>query len=868
MKRLVHILLCTLTFAFQGLAQDQSVSNFKINLPHKVITIGELVTLIEDQSDYFVSYNTQLDLSETLEFESTEVGFYDLKKSFTTSLFATIEIDSESKKLIILPPKFKTLHGIVRDSANLETLTAVTILSDNNKGTTTNEDGFFYLKVSSETKYVYVSYLGYRTLTFAIPDKVENEVIIHLIADNVLPDIVIEASSAIEETISINPHDVKIDKESPVRGIGGRSDLISSIRHISGISVGSEAQNGFTVRGGGPDQNLVLLDGLPVYETSHLGGLSSIFVDNIIKKGDLYKGGVPARFGGKLSSVLDIRLKEGNRHQVKREAEINLENFSGFIEGPIGKKTSFIFNGRKSIINSYSNFILKRFLDFEDSDLTYNDIYSKITHWFSPANRLSLSVYSGDDKIFLRRNESSTDRVFTDSNKVNWSNTLGALNWNSALGKKVFIHGHVGKSDFDFNSRSANQVIETSDLDSSSLAINVYSRQQDYTAKLDLDYYTNNLGKIKTGGGIILHESSPSILESQSLTDQEIAQDTSYLSNEIYFFLENELRINSNWSLNSGLRYNYHGGLDTTYQYFQPRLNMHFAKNRIKLDFAYNRMSQFLHLLVNPSSGLPSDLWVPSTKKIEPETSNLFSISGNYKASPSLLVGLGGFYNTYSNLIEYSNPYEIIQVIVGNHLSFNQDISDVNWEDRVTVGTGRSYGLELDIAYKTEKIELNLAYTLSRSERTFNFGKFSKNEIETFPYKYDRPHNIAFSGSLKLKKDNKINVEWLYGNGNTWTFTDNVIPGQNGEIIYQPRPGERNNERLSSYQRLSISHSSKRQLRTGGLLFYTMGVYNVYNNKNPFYAYIKSSDTNAQVPVTTEISLYPVFPQINVGYQW
>ena len=868
MKRLVHILLCTLTFAFQGLAQDQSVSNFKINLPHKVVTVGELVTLIENQTEYFVSYNSQLNLKESLEFDSTVVGFYDLEKSISTSLFATIEIDSESKKLIILPPKFKTLHGIVRDSANLETLTAVTILSDNNKGTTTNEDGFFYLKVSSETKYVYVSYLGYRTLTFAVPDKQENEVIVHLIADNVLPDIVINANSVVEETSSFNPKDIKIDKESPVRGIGGRSDLISSIRHISGISVGSEAQNGFTVRGGGPDQNLVLIDGLPVYESSHLGGLSSIFVDNIIKKGDLYKGGLPARFGGKLSSVLDIRLKEGNRHQVKREAEINLENFSGFIEGPVGEKTSFIFNGRKSIINSYSNFILKRFLDFEDSDLNYYDIYSKLTHWFSPANRLSLSVYSGDDKIFLRRNESSIDRVFTDSNKVNWSNTLVALNWNAALGKKVFLHGHLGKSDFEFDSRSANKVIETTDLDSSSLAINVYSRQLDYTVKLDLDYYTDNLGKVKIGGGLILHESSPSILETQSISDQETPLDSPYLSNELYFFLENDLRLNRSLSLTSGLRYNYHGGLDTTYQYFQPRLNLQYSKNRVKLNFAYSRMSQFLHLLVNPSSGLPSDLWVPSTKKIAPETSNLFSISGKYKPSKELSLGIGGFYSIYSNLIEYSNPYEIIQVIVGNHLAFNRDISDVNWEDRVSVGAGRSYGLELDVAYNSEKIALNLAYTLSKSERTFNFGNFSGNELETFPYKYDRPHNIAFSGSLKLKKDNKINVEWLLGNGNTWTFTDNVIPGQNGEIIYQPRPGERNNERLSSYQRLSISYSTKKSLEAGGLIFYTFGIYNVYNNKNPFYAYIKESDINAQVPITTEISLYPVFPQINFGYRW
>jgi len=862
--RTIGLLLMNSVFYLTLFSQNNPSSNQIIFLEQE-LTLSTLISTIESQSDYFVSYNSEdLNINETIYLTQPELTLDQIISVLRKQLDRKISINQEGQKILILPYDNRTVSGIIVDSLTLETLFGVAIFDSDGTGTYSNEEGYFHFKTGIDTDSMYVKYLGYRTVIIPLQGFQRKYVTIRISPDNRLPDVIIRPSEQ-KEISPTNSEQVGIYEEQPVSNIGGRTDLITTIKSLPGISVGSEAQNGFTVRGGGPDQNLVLVDGMPVYETSHLGGLSSIFSENMIKNANLYKTGIPSNFGSKLSSVLDIRLKDGSRTNTRRKASINLENFSGFIEGPIGDKTSFIFNGRVSLINLYSSPILSKLFDFVESDLSYFDIYAKLSHWFSPTNRLSFSFYSGEDNIFLRRTDNSNAELsFIDSNNLGWNNRLATLNWSTALSEKIYFHSQIGVTEFIFQSRSANRVTGSDD---SSLSIGVESTQMDLVSKADLEIFTDKIGKVKLGVGWTLHESAPSILEANSLEISSTeSADSVYISQESYCYLDYIVDIAKNVTLQSGLRSNLFSGLDTTYFFLEPRLSIEFRGQSSELKLGYSRMSQFLHLLVNPSSGLPSDLWVPSTRRVAPERSNLISAEFRHKASFGSQITIGGFYNTYDGLIEYTNPFEIIQVIVQNHSEFNTDLTDVNWEDRVTTGTGRAYGLELGWQHHWPRLSANLSYTLSRSERTFQFSNLPNSDPLTFPFKYDRPHNLSANVNYKLKNKGRVNLTWLFGNGNTWTFTQNTILGPLGPVL---DPKERNNVRLSNYHRLGVSYHKKKSYENGNLLEYSLGIYNVYNNANPFYSFIRENESTAQNPISVvEISLYPIFPQFNISYTW
>ncbi len=855
--RTIGLLLLCSVFYLSIFSQSNNTTSNKIKFIEQALTLSSLISNIETQSDYFVSYNTEdLDITETVYLTKLELTIEQITALLKKQLDRKISLNQDSKKIVILPYDRRSISGIILDSLTMETLFGVAVYGSDGNGTFSNEEGYFHFQTDLDTDSMYVRYLGYRTVSVPLQDFQRKYMTISIAADNRLPDIIIRPSEENELTPT-NSEQVNIIEKQPVSNIGGRIDLISTIKTIPGVSVGSEAQNGFTVRGGGPDQNLVLIDGLPVYETSHLGGLSSIFSENMIKNANLYKTGIPANYGSKLSSVLDIRLKDGNRTTTKRKASINFENFSGFIEGPIGNKTSFIFNGRFSIINLYSSPILREFFDFTESDLSYFDVYAKLSHWFSPTNRLSFSFYSGEDNIFLRRNNVDSQLSFIDSNSLGWNNRLATLNWRTALSDKVYLHSQIGITEFIFQSRSANRV---SVIEESSLAIGVESTQSDIVGKVDVEIFTDRVGKIKVGGGWTLHNSAPSILESNSLLETTgNASDSVYISHESFVYADHTIDLIPGVTLQTGLRTNLFAGLDTTYLYVEPRASLEFKVRSSEFKIGYSRMSQFLHLLVNPSSGLPSDLWVPSTRRVAPERSNLLSAEYRVKTSFGSQFSLGGFLNTYQGVIEYTNPFEIIQVIVQDHPTFNTDLSDVNWEDRVDIGSGRAFGLELGWSHSWPRFSANLAYTLSRSERTFQFRNQPNSEETTFPFKYDRPHNISFDLNYKLNNKGRINVTWLFGNGNTWTRPV-LISGPLGPV---PDVRERNNDRLSSYHRLGVSYQKKILKENGNLLEYSFGIYNLYNNRNPFYSFIQE---DARGPV--EISLYPIFPQFNISYTW
>jgi len=856
MNKQLHIICFLFLCSIQCYAQS-----IPITLSNSKISLKQLIADVENKSPYYVSYNP--DLIDDQEHIILEQKAYDLSiiaLEITHQLGHQTSINHESKKLLIIPTNYLTVRGVVRDSTSLETLQAVAVYTNSKKGVFTNEDGYFSIKAREDVDSIYISYLGYKTKALSLKNYKGEELKVDLPNINQLPNIVIVAKT--KPTQSAGPGvDMSTKLINNSKSINGTNDLLSKIKSQAGISIGSEGQLGYTARGGGPDQNLILLDGLPIYEVTHLGGLSSIFIDNLIKKADLYKGGIPSRFGGKLSSALDIRLKEGNRQNYKRELNVNLENINGFIEGPIGDKNSIIFNGRLSLISLYASPVLSKYFDYEDSELVYNDIYLKLSHWFSPSNRLSFTYYRGTDKVGLSRRETVPNLLFIEKNRIQWGNQLFSLNWKKAISNKVFLHTHLGNSKFNLESTSRNE--NFSIIDTTESKLETFSKQNDLNANLQLDYFSDNSGKFKFGFGLINHRSTPSILIDRSFTNT-IVSDSTYVTQEAFIFIENNYRINSIVSSQIGLRYNYFGGIAKSFADVQPRLNIRLEKAPHKISISYSKLSQFLHLLYNPSSGIPSDLWVPSTSTIPPEYSDVMSIDYGYKPNPSLDLGVAVFYKNYQNLLDYKSYTDLFQAVVKDPSLFVPTVQNLDWEERVAIGTGRSYGLELTMFLQlAENISYNLAYTLSRSTRTFVLDR-NLDLPETFPFKYDRLHDISTSLQIRIKENGLLNINWVYGDGNRWTFTDAKEPVIGGGIQYTATG--RNNIQVSDFHHLDINYSLSKSLKNDTEIEYSFGIYNVYNKANAFYSYIiEESDQTLGI---REVSLYPIFPQINVKYTW
>jgi len=358
----------------------------------------------------------------------------------------------------------------------------------------------------------------------------------------------------------------------------------------------------------------------------------------------------------------------------------------------------------------------------------------------------------------------------------------------------------------------------------------------------------------------VRYESAPSILEQAEEIEFKNCGDSTYFSTELYGFVEQDVNLSKFWSAHIGVRLNTFLGADTNYVYVQPRLNLSYKDFPHLFSMDYSRMNQFLHLLVNPSSGLPSDLWVPSTSTISPELSNLFSANYTYSKNENYRFKLGFFYRTYDNLIEYSNPTELIQVQV-NQSQFNFNTENIPWQDRVVTSKGLSYGMELNLSGKIKQTNFVLAYTLSRSERTI----FEKNKEVTFPYKYDRPHNLAITALRKIGEKGSLQLNFAFGNGLRWTIPDQTEITSGGTIIVASK---RNNARLGKYyHHLDVSFTTKKTLLREDDLTLTFGLYNIYNKRNPFYGYLLDGGEPGIARVK-EISLYPIFPQINARFTW
>ena len=804
--------------------------------------------------------------------------------------------------IILLGPIFSfsqnniTISGYVDEAESGEKLIGATIYDiKSGKGTITNDYGFFSLTLPKDSLKIRVSYIGYVTQIFEDDPKIDLIQNFSL-SDQMLQEV--EILSTKEELVhqksEMSTVDLSMDKVRALPALLGENDVMKTIQLLPGVQTGSEGTSGLYVRGGGPDQNLILLDGVPVYNASHLFGFFSVFNSDAINSTKLVKGGFPARYGGRLSSVIDIKMKEGNMKKFHGQGSIGLIASKISLEGPIIKdKTSFILSARRT----YLDILAKPFIaanqrrqagknggnpnNSNTGGYYFYDFNGKINHKINEKHRLYLSNYMGRDRAFLDAidNYSTDSSTGIDSTKsqLRWGNIISALRWNYMPSNKVFVNTTFRYSKYDFliafgNSSSETTINpnNTSSTISQNFSYAYLSNIEDWSAKIDVDWMPNPDHLVKFGVGDIYHTFTPGVNQFQFSETGTSALDTTFgaikhYAHEASAYIEDDWTVNNSIKGNGGLHYSTFFVGDKQYSSFQPRLSFRYlidSKSSFKMGYA--KMGQFLHLLTNSGIGLPTDLWVPATKKIKPQFSDQIAAGYARTFNDKIEVSLEGYYKTMDNLIEYKDGASFFD-------------SQTDWQDKVHTGRGWSYGGELLVEKKMGKTTGWIGYTLSWTNRQFDSINFG----QTYPYRYDRRHDIGIAVTHEINDMINIGLVWVYGTGNAVTLGLESYSSLNTSLvddIYNFNLNNfgnnistvdhidgRNNYRMPNYHRLDISINMKKEKKWGERTW-SFGLYNAYSRQNPFY--LEFTRDRIGNPQLSQFSLFPLIPSFTYSFKF
>ncbi len=764
-----------------------------------------------------------------------------------------------------------TLSGYVQDAASGEKLIGASVYDlRTQKGTRTNVYGFFSLTLPKDSVLLRVSYIGYVSAEYRLAPEADTRLEVMLRSDAELEELVItDRGERIEESSQMSSVALNMEMVNALPVLLGERDVMKAIQLLPGVQSGNEGSSGLYVRGGGPDQNLLLLDGVPVYNASHLFGFFSVFNSDALQSVELIKGGFPARYGGRLSSVVDIRMKEGNQKEFHGEGAIGLVASRFTFEGPLKKdKTSFIVSARRTYIDLLARPFIKMASEGQGTGGYYfYDVNAKINHKFSERSRLYFSNYFGDDKFYFRnrnRGSSGMGEIYNDytTSGLRWGNIISALRWNYEINNRLFSNTTITYSRYRFNVGYAfeSERSDASGTRTEKASFDYFSGIQDWAAKVDFDYIPNPRHYIRFGLGDIYHTFTPGVNQFKSQDSYSAPVDTSYgsfktFAHEFYGYIEDDFNLSDNWKMNGGLHLSGFVLRSKTYFSAQPRFSTRYlvGKNS-SLKASYARMAQYIHLLTNTSIGLPTDLWVPATGKVRPQFSDQVALGYAQTLKEKFQFSVETYYKHMRNVIEYVDG-----------ASFLDNAAD--WQDKVESGQGWAYGVEFLLEKKTGKTTGWIGYTLAWNNRRFeniNFGK-------TFPYRYDRRHDIGVAIYHKFNERVDIGVVWVYGTGNAVTLGhERYMPAMESlgnwgfptEVVHID---SRNNYRMPSYHRLDIGVNLHKKLRRHERTW-SFGVYNLYSRQNPFFLYF-GTNTRGNT-VLKQVSLFPLIPSFSYAFKF
>ena len=744
-----------------------------------------------------------------------------------------------------------TISGHIKDKANGEALIGATVfIKGTTTGTISNPYSFYSLSLEKGAYIIVYSFIGYQPKEFKIElteDKVQN---IELsINEEELNEVVVTSKREKHQKVQMGVEKLnnKLVKRIPV--LMGEADVMKAMQLMPGVKSISEGSSGLSVRGGNFDQNMILLDEAAIYNASHLMGFISTFNSDVIKTSTLYKGDIPAEYGGRLSSLMDIRMKDGNSKEFCGIASIGTLAGRLTVEGPLKKdKASFIISARRNYFDLFFPLIGG---DLQDGKMYFYDLNMKVNYKINDNNRVFLSGYFGRDFLSI------PDMVPIE---MGWGNYTGTFRWNHLFSNKWFSNISLIISSYDYYMGMDTDV-----------NFKWNSKMEDYSFKYYFSFFPNSQNTLKFGIASTYHQISPG--ETETSVGSEPYKVDLPVSNSLEHsvFLSNEVKFSDKLHVNLGLRYTLfqnigegtvydynklyevvdkkvyeNGHIFNTYNGFEPRISLRYAINlNSSAKVSYSRTTQFLHLASNTSSGSPLDIWFTSSPNIKPQIGDQYAL-GYFTslAENGIELSCEGFYKQMQNQIDFVDHADIL---------LNEEL-----EGEIRVGNAESFGVELMVQKNTGKLTGWISYTYSKALRTIN----GINEGKTYNALYDRPHDITVVANYQLNKRITLAANWTYYTGSLATlpagkmkFSKSIVP------VY----AERNSFRMKDYHRLDLSFTLKSKKRPGKKLSseFNFSVYNAYYRKNTFMLNFEQDSPGSDNTKIENIYLFPIIPSIS-----
>ncbi len=752
-----------------------------------------------------------------------------------------------------------TISGFINEQGSKESLPGVNIYAPKLKvGVVSNNYGFYTLTLPADSVELIITYVGYQPQIFKLDLHKNIQLDIPLKTSIDLQEVEVSAEKVekISQEVQMSKIDLPVEQVKNIPALMGEKDVLKVIQLLPGVQKGSEGSSGIYVRGGGPDQNLIILDDATVYNASHLFGFFSLFNGDALKSIELTKGGFPARYGGRLSSVLEMQMKDGDKQKIHGEAGIGIISSRLTLEGPILKdKLSFLVSARRTYIDILTQPLIKQQTGVNTGYYFY-DLNAKLNYIIDYKNKIYLSGYFGKDKFYLKNN---VDANYTSEAGLGWGNATGTLRWNHLINEKTFSNVSLIFTNFLFDISAKEK------FSGDYYNLSYLSGIRDYSVKWDIDYSPNAKHFIKGGLLATYHYFRPSaIVTESSYSADNFSHKTRIDTYETAIYAEDDFKINEKWRANGGIRFSNFNVRSKSYINPEPRISLRYLlKSDLSIKASYATMNQYLHLLSNSGFGLPTDLWVPATDRIKPQQSQQVALGVAKDLTikeASFMASIEGYYKKSKNIIGYKEGASFLNI------DPTENSSDFSYEDIVTSGNAESYGAEFFFQKKFGKLTGWIGYTLSWTWLQFdelNFGK-------RFHARYDRRHDLSLVGIYKLNERITLSATWVYGTGNAIT-----LPLSSYQLAEQnPHPqteynnsytvndyGEKNSFRMAPYHRLDIAIQFHKKMPKYERTF-ELGVYNAYNRKNPFFYYTQY-DYNTQQTKLKQVSLFPVIPSIS-----
>lgn len=899
----VTLVVMMMIFSLSGLqAQTNRVDETRmVTLNMQKASVREILDEIQKQTGVTFSYESSLlsGLQKTT-FRADDEALTDC----LTRLFANLPVVYKMTGNVVVlkrKPKQVTVSGFVRDKRSAESLIGASVYEAHSRvGTASNNFGFFSLTLPPGNITIRSSYIGYTSHQHILNGLERDTVLtIELEPSASLEEVVITGQSNDKQSVlSTQMGALEINQQTirstPV--MFGEADIIKTLQLTPGVSAGTEGTAGMYVRGGNVDENLFLIDGNPVYQINHIGGIFSAFNPEAISGMDFFKSGFPSRYGGRLSSVVDVHTKEGNMKEYHGSASIGLISGNLNFEGPIIKdRTSFNIGLRRTWLDVLSapavaiaNKITKKDGTRLRARYAFHDLNLKVNHIFNDRSRMYLSLYNGNDVL----KGGSTDFPDQDSDNnynydsdvsLRWGNIMATAGWTYVFNNRLF--GKVSGVFTRYHSRLRNTEHDVvgnegdEDYSDSFRENETNTGITDFGLRTSFDYLPASAHHIRFGGDYLVHRFHPEYnrsvaYEKNEETSVEIGQEFAndlLWGHEAGVYAEDDWTLSSAVRLNAGLRFSLFNVQGKTYTGLEPRVSFRWLlDDNLSFKASYSRMNQYVHLISNSFISLPTDAWMPVTRKLKPLISDQVSAGFYYNLNKEYNFSVEGYYKTLDNLLEYRDGHTFTP-------------SFVNWEDKLTAGEGSSYGAEFMVRKETGRTTGWVGYGLSWSDRQFD----ELNQGARYPARFDNRHKLNIVVMHKISPKVELSAAWSYASGNHVTLSlenyyengtgsptnnDNHYMDASESIDYYEG---RNNYQLPAYHRLDLGIKIYRPKKKGRMGIWTVSIYNVYSRMNPFMIY-KSDKTvpdpgssyGKNVPVFKTIGIMPIIPSISYTYKF